>query len=275
MKAAVRVLFLIGVTAAMAAARTPGVPGEPRVNVQTTDTVVIRGRPQIVHLYGSRGSGDPLIVSSGDGGWVHLGPRAAEILAANGFFVVGFDTKAYLESFTSGSTTLGLEEEPDDYRTLVDFAATRRQSPNRTSPATKPILIGVSEGAGLSLLAATRARTREAIAGVIALGLPTVNELGWRWKDSLIYVTHQAPNEPTFTTASVVSRLSGTPFAAIQSTGDEFASVAEVRTLLESAQEPKTLWIVKAADHRFSGNLMEFHQRLLEAIDWVRQHQPR
>jgi fermentation-respiration switch protein FrsA (DUF1100 family) len=73
----------------------------------------------------------------------------------------------------------------------------------------------------------------------------------------------------------VVSRLSGTPFAAIQSTGDEFASVAEVRTLLESAQEPKTLWIVKAADHRFSGNLMEFHQRLLEAIDWVRQHQPR
>ncbi len=32
--------------------------------------------------------------------------------------------------------------------------------------------------------------------------------------------------------------------------------------------------IVKAADHRFSGNLSEFHQRLLEAIDWVRQHQP-
>jgi type IV secretory pathway VirJ component len=269
MKAAVHALLVFGVTAAM------GTCSE--ANAQTSDTVVIRGRPQTVHLYGSRGSGDPVIVSSGDGGWIHLGPRVAETLAAKGFFVVGFDTKAYLEGFTSGVTTLRLEDEPDDYRTLVDYAATwgqGRQARNRPGPSTKPILIGVSEGAGLSLLAATSARTRQAIAGVIALGLPKVNELGWRWKDSLIYVTHQAPNEPTFSTASVVNRLSATPFAAIQSTGDEFASVAEVRTILESAQEPKTLWVVKAADHRFSGNLVEFRQRLLDAIDWVRQHQP-
>ena len=266
MKAAVHALLVLGVTAAMGA-----VPG---ANTQTTDTVVLRGRPQTVHLYGSRGSGDPVIVSSGDGGWIHLGPRVAEILAAEGFFVVGFDTKAYLEGFTSGATTLRLEDEPDDYRTLVDYAATRGQGRNRPGPSTKPILIGVSEGAGLSLLAATSARTRQAIAGVIALGLPKVNELGWRWKDSLIYVTHQVPNEPTFTTASVVSRLSATPFAAIQSTGDEFASVAEVQKLLDSAPEPKTLWIVKAADHRFSGSQVEFNQRLFEAIDWVRQHQP-
>ena len=31
------------------------------------------------------------------------------------------------------------------------------------------------------------------------------------------------------------------------------------------------LTIVNAADHRFSGNLAEFQQRLLEAIGWVRQ----
>ncbi|HEY3045090.1 MAG TPA: alpha/beta hydrolase [Vicinamibacterales bacterium] len=260
MKAPVRILLLLGVTAAMAAAPALG------ANDLTTGTVVIRGRPQIVRLYGSRGSGDPVIVSSGDGGWIHLGPHVAETLAAKGFFVVGFDTKAYLESFTSGSTTLRLEDEPDDYRTLADYAA--------SGSSKKPILIGVSEGAGLSVLAATNAKTRQAIAGVIALGLPKVNELGWRWKDSLIYVTHQVPNEPTFTSASVVSRLSATPLAAIHSTQDEYVSVKEVQTILESANEPKTLWIVKAADHRFTGNLEEFHQRLLEAIAWVQQHQP-
>jgi len=267
--AAVRILLLLlGVTAAIAAAPAPGARA---TGIQTTDTVVIRGRPQTVHVYGSRGTGDPVIVSSGDGGWIHLGPRVAETLAAKGFFVVGFDSRAYLESFTSGSTTLRLEDEPDDYRALVDYAG---QDRSRQRSSTKPILIGVSEGAGLSLLAATSAKTREAIAGVIALGLPTVNELGWRWKDSLIYVTHQVPNEPTFTSASVVRKLAAVPFAAIQSTGDEFTSVAEVRTILESAPEPKTLWIVKATDHRFSGSLVEFNQRLLEAIDWVRQHQP-
>ena len=131
MKAAVRILVLLGVTAAIAAAA--GAPA--------TDTVVIRGRPQIVRLYGSRGSGDPLIVSSGDGGWIHLGPHVAETLAADGFFVVGFDTKAYLEGFTSGATTLRLEDEPDDYRTLVDYAATWGQGRNRPGPSTKPILI--------------------------------------------------------------------------------------------------------------------------------------
>jgi alpha-beta hydrolase superfamily lysophospholipase len=264
MTAAARVLGLLGMTAALAAAPALGASG---ANDRTTDTVVIRGRPQIVRLYGSRGSGDPVIVSSGDGGWIHLGPHVAETLSARGFFVVGFDTRAYLESFTSGSTTLRIEDEPDDYRTLVDYAA-------RGSPQ-KPILIGVSEGAGLSVLAATNALTRQAIAGVIALGLPSVNELGWRWKDSLIYLTHQVPNEPTFTSASVVSQLSPIPFAAIHSTRDEFVSVNEVQKIFESAREPKTLAIIKAADHRFSGNLPEFHQRLLEAIDWVRQHQPR
>ena len=34
-----------------------------------------------------------MIISSGDGGWIHLGPHVAEVLAAKGYFVVGFDAK--------------------------------------------------------------------------------------------------------------------------------------------------------------------------------------
>src|SRR5262245_3378955 len=88
-----------------------------------TDTVYLRGRRQLVHVYGSRGSGSPVIVSSGDGGWIHLAPHVAEVLATAGLFVVGVDTRAYLESFTSGTTTLKAEDEPGDYRALVDYAA--------------------------------------------------------------------------------------------------------------------------------------------------------
>ena len=68
---------------------------------QTTQPLGLRGHVQSLHLYGTRG-GQPVIVSSGDGGWIHLGPHVAEALAAKGCFVVGFDVKAYLESFTSG-----------------------------------------------------------------------------------------------------------------------------------------------------------------------------
>ncbi len=161
-----RTLMLVTLLAAAAA---------PAV-AQPTDTVTLRGHPQTVRLYGMRG-GPPVIVSSGDGGWMHLGPHVAEVLAAKGYFVVGFDTRAYLTSFTSRQTTLRVEDEPGDYQVLADFAARGARQ--------KPILIGVSEGAGLSLLAATDPATKARIGGVLGLGLPDVNELGWRWKDAL------------------------------------------------------------------------------------------
>lgn len=228
---------------------------------QSSDTITLRGKQQTLHLYGQRG-GPPVIVTSGDGGWMHLGPHVAETLAARGYFVVGVDAKAYLSSFTSGSTTLRPEDEPGDYLTLANYAA--------RGSSQKPVLIGVSEGAGLSLLAATDPATKAAIAGVVGLGLPDLNELGWRWKDAVIYITHGTPNEPTFSTKAIADKVAPTPLAAIHSTQDEFVPLSEVQAILERAREPKKLWIIKASDHRFSNNLSEFDQRLIEALDWIR-----
>ena len=124
---------------------------------------------------------------SGDGGWI-IGPHVAELLSAI-VLVVGC-VKAYLSGFTSRESTLRAEEETGDYRVLAEFAM--------RATGKKPILIGVSEGAGLSVLAATDPDTKAAVTGVIGLGLPNLNELAWRWKDMLIYLTHRAPNEPGF-----------------------------------------------------------------------------
>jgi alpha-beta hydrolase superfamily lysophospholipase len=232
-------------------------------SAQARETVTIRGQSQSLRVYGARG-GVPVVVASGDGGWIHLGPHVAEVLAARGFFVVGFDVKAYLERFTSRDTTLRPEDEPADFEVITGFAA-------RGSRA-KPILIGVSEGAGLSVLAAGDPRMKTQIAGVIGLGLPDRNELAWRWKDALIYLTHGAPNEPAFSTSTIVDRVAPVPLGAIHSTHDEFVPLAEVQHVLERAKEPKKLWIIKAADHRFSDNQAEFDRCLLEAINWINQH---
>jgi hypothetical protein len=233
---------------------------------QTSATVSLRGHVQSLRLYGTRGN-PPVVVSSGDGGWIHLGPHVAEVLASAGFFVVGFDVKAYLESFTSGKATLRPEDEPRDYKVLADFAA--------AGTARKPILIGVSEGAGLSVLAATDPETKRCISGALGLGLPDLNELGWRWRDALIYVTHGTPNEPTFSTAAIVQRVGPVPLGAIHSTRDEFVPLPEIQKVFDAASEPKKLWIVKASDHRFSDNLPEFDRRLLEAVAWIGQNAAR
>jgi pimeloyl-ACP methyl ester carboxylesterase len=225
------------------------------------ETVVIRGQPIPVRTYGPRG-GDPIVLSSGDGGWIHLAPHVAEVLAGRGYFVVGLDARHYLERFTSGDAALRPDEVPADFREVVRLAT--------PDPSRKPILIGVSEGAGLSVLAAADPRMQDAIGGVVCLGLSAVNELGWRWKDAVIYVTHGIPHEPTFRTAEFIDRVAPLPLAAIHSTHDEYSSVADVGQLMNAARAPKRLWMVNATDHRFSNNLAEFDARLLDAITWIR-----
>ena len=199
---------------------------------QTRQTIRIRGHEQLLYLYGSP-RGDPIIVSSGDGGWIHLGPHVAEFLSSRGFFVIGFDVKAYLTAFTTQTSTLRSSDEPRDYQVLTQFA--------RTATGRRPILVGVSEGAGLSVLAATDSGTKADIAGVIGLGLPDLNELGWRWKDMIIYLTHRAPNEPTFSAAAIVNQVSPVPLAAIHSTHDEFVALDEVERVLKNARDPTRL----------------------------------
>ena len=171
-------------------------------------------------------------------------------------------SRRYLQGFTSTQGTLRPEDVPADYCALLEFA-------NRGA-SVKPVLIGVSEGAGLSILAAADRRTHIAAAGVVGIGVPITNELGWRWRDSLIYITHGVPNEPTFSTLAVIGQVAPLPVASIHSTHDEFVSQEEARDLLSHAADPKRLWFVSASDHRFSDNLAEFDARLLEALAWVR-----
>jgi len=235
--------------------------GAAEAAAQTNETVTVRGKPQVLRLWGSRGA-EPILLSSADGGWIHLSSHVGELLGSKGYFVVGLDVKAYLESFTSGQTTLRPEDEPGDYRVIAEFAAQGSKA--------RPILVGVSEGAGLSVLAATDPATKALVGGVIGLGLPDLTELGWRWRDAIIWITKGVPHEPTFSTAAVVDKVAPLPLAAIHSTHDEFVPLAEIQVIMSHAKEPKKLWTIEASNHRFSDNLAEFDRRLIEAIQWVR-----
>ena len=227
--------------------------------------LTIRGHKQTLHIYGSR-TGDPVIVSSGDGGWIHLAPHVAELLAQFGYRVIGFDTRAYLSSFTSNTDMLHEDDVIDDYLTLITYAG--------QGGARSPLLIGVSEGAGLSVLAATGQQVKPRIDGVIGVGLGNMNELGWRWSDSTIYITHHLPHEPLFSVLSLVDRLAPLPLALIHSVHDEYAPAADAARIVHAAAGPARLWSINAANHRFSGNTAEFDRRLMEAVEWVNaQHQ--
>jgi alpha-beta hydrolase superfamily lysophospholipase len=225
-----------------------------------TEPFTLRGQQQTLHIYGAPG-GPVAVVASGDGGWTHLAPDVANLLAGRGWLVVGLDSKAYLSSFTSGAVTLRAEDVPRDFAALLDHAA---PGAGRTT-----LLVGVSEGAGLSVLAAADDAVKARISGVIVLGLPDKNELGWRLRDAMIYVTKGLPREPLFSAADVIAKVAPLPVAALHSTRDEFVPVDEIKRTMERAREPKRLWLIDAENHRFGGAEAELGRRLEEAVAWI------
>jgi pimeloyl-ACP methyl ester carboxylesterase len=232
-------------------------------NAPHPEVIAVRGHDQHVQVYGA--PEQPVaIVSSGDGGWMHLGPHVAETLAAHGYRVIGFDVRNYLNTFTTSTSTLSQQDVPSDYLALINAAA-------RTSRQ-RVLLVGVSEGASLSVLAATDPRVQARVDGVIALGLPDDAELGWRWVDTVIYVTHGQPWEPMFSTASVVAKMAPVPLAAIHSTHDEYVPLDEVGRVMAAARDPKRLWVINASNHRFSDNLGACDTALLDATVWIHDH---
>jgi len=250
-----RSILIAGLLILLAAATLLAGPGR-------TDLLILRGRRQTLHLYGPP-RGAPVILSSGDGGWIHLGPQVAQMLAARGFFVVGFDSKAYLESFPSATTALTPGDVAGDFRTLAGYAS--------RATGQQPLLVGVSEGAGLSVLAAADP-SMPALPGVIAIGVGDRNELAWRWKDDVIYVTHGVPNEPTFSVRALADRVAPTPLALISSTHDEYVPDGEIDRIMAAARAPKRLWMIDAADHRFSDRQEQLARCLGDALAWLREN---
>ncbi len=224
------------------------------------EKLTLRGQEQTLHVYGTPGD-RVAIVTSGDGGWVSLGPDVAEHLADAGYYVVGVDAKAYLSSFTHGDQTVSTSDVPLDYAALADYAA--------RSGKGRPVLVGVSEGAGLSVLAATDPTLQAKIAGVVAMGLPDENELGWRFRDSMIYLTKKAPNEPLFRVREIVGRVAPVPLAIFQATHDEFVPPDETKAIVAAAREPHRVWTIEAGNHRFGDARPELWRRLEEALAWI------
>jgi hypothetical protein len=133
------------------------------------------------------------------------------------------------------------------------------------------LFLGIAvEGEGLSALAATDSSNRPSMLGILGLGLPDQNELGWKWQDFTIWVTKKAPDEPSFMVEDIIGKVSPLPLAEIHSTHDEFLPLDKAKAMFARAGEPKKMWVVEASNHRFSDNRNELDRRILEALDWIR-----
>jgi type IV secretory pathway VirJ component len=230
-----------------------------------TVRVMLADRPQTVHIYKTTAAPRAVVLlSSGDLGWMGFVVDVAEFLQAQHVAVLGFNTRAYLSSFTGNKRTLDPMDIPGHYESLS------REAQRIFGVSDAPVLVGISEGAGLSVVAAADTNRQALYRGVIGLGLPASIELGWNgWKDWTIWITKGEPKEPHLTITPHVSRVSPLPMIFIQSKRDEFIPTQETHGLFSAAQEPKRMYTIDAKNHRFSDRQPELRSSLLDALEWI------
>ncbi|MGE0882776.1 MAG: alpha/beta hydrolase [Blastocatellales bacterium] len=247
--AAVVLAFLF---ARLTAAQSPG-----------RNLVSLRGQQAEIYYYPATGQrlNRKVLFAPGDGGWRGWAITIAQQMASWGYDVYGIDTKTYLESFT-GKTTLSENDVMADFRNLALWMT--RNSGERVT------LVGWSEGAGLSVLAASSPENKRVFNGLITFGLGDENILGWNWKDSLTYITKTKPNQPVFHVSGYMSKIASLPYLMIQSSNDEFVPFDEARNLATLAREPKRVVVIPANNHRFDGNQNEFFRTLREGLQWMK-----
>lgn len=223
----------------------------------------IGGRPQEVFFY--PGGPEParcprVLFVPGDGGMWGQACLIAHTIASWGYDVYALDTKEYLESFTDGER-LGEEQVMDHFHQLGQWVA--------GGDSTRVALVGWSEGAGLGLLAAAAPQNKGLFSGLIAIGLSESSALGWHWQDDLTYLTKNDPDEPEFPSAPYLPRVAPLPLLMIQASEDVYVSSAVARGLFALAGRPKCFALVRAEDHRFSGNEAEFYRVLRAGLEWL------
>lgn len=231
-----------------------------------TESLTIRDKVQTVEIYDPAPDSHPqpfqVVVSAGDLGWIGLPVSIAEHLSALGYRVIGFNSRAYLSSFTERRTRLIPDELPGDLQTLLDWAASAEGYPSSF------VLVGVSEGAGLNVVAAGQRPFAPRCKGIIALGTPWTTTLGWRWTDFPMWVTKKDPNEPLVDTEPYLRQVK-VPIVMIHSTHDEWDSIDTAHQMFAQIPDPKKFVSIDANNHRFSDKMPEVMSSIESSLRWL------
>ena len=204
-----------------------------------------------------------LVYATGDGGWKRKDLAAYKELVALGYPIVGFDARDYVTHLGDVSVTTP-EALAADYARII--AAAREAL--RLSSTCPVILVGISRGAGLSVVAAGDKTLRASLDGVLAVAL-TREEEYVKWYRRLL------PHEPRPDQMEMVAlyeylpHLEGTPVAVVQSTRDHYLPADEARQLFGVDTPTRWLQAIEAANHSFGGARSQLYQAMRRAIDWI------
>jgi uncharacterized protein len=224
--------------------------------------IKIRERQQAINLITAPSATHDraILFLPGDGGWRGLAITVASTISSWGYDVYALDTKSYLETFGGVKRDLTENQMQKDLRDIARWI--------RSRGATKVIIVGWSQGAGMGILAA-QAQATPLIDGVITLGLPQSAFLAWNWSDNIAVLARREPDEPHFPIQPLLPAMAPTPVLMIHGARDEYTSPQAARQLYALTSEPKRLIEIDGGNHRFDGKRSELYKALQEGLAWL------
>lgn len=226
--------------------------------------IVLNAHALTLHLANPHGRVDlPLLVfATGDGGWHRKDLDAWHHLALWGYPAVGFDARDYVTHLGADTETTTPAHLAADYVQIIGAARAALQ----LSPSHPVVLVGVSRGAGLSVVAAGERGLRPEIAGVLAVALTREEEY--------VKMRHRrrgrAPSPPEMVQVyDYLPRLGDLPLAIVQSTRDNYLPAAEARTLFGPDSAHRRLTLIEASNHSFSDARDALYRAMEGSLEWI------
>jgi hypothetical protein len=228
-------------------------------------TIVLNGHPLDLHFANAHAPASrPLLVyATGDGGWHRKDLDTYHRLVSLDYPIVGFDAHDYV-------THLGRRTETTPARLAADYLHIIRTARSALSlePDRPVVLVGVSRGAGLSIVAAGQRLLRPSIAGVLAVAL-TREEEYVVWFKRLRLGGPRATHREMVETYEYLPLLGTLPVAVIQSTHDHYLPAAEARTLFGPDNDHRRFDPIESRNHSFSDVRATLYARIEASLDWI------
>jgi dienelactone hydrolase len=234
-------------------------PSSARAPHGFTRAIVLNGFPVTVHLTpGAAASARlPLLIyATGDGGWRGKDVDVYRQLVGWGYPTAGFSAPEYVKHLRGDEETTTPARLARDYAALIDLAKEALALPD----SARVILVGVSRGAGLSVVAAGQRALQGSLEGVLAMGL-TKEEEHVRW--------FRRRSTTELKIYDYLPSLGSLPLAVIQSTNDNYLPAESARTLFGVDSDHRQFHAIDARNHSFAGARSRLYDAMRESLAWM------
>ena len=254
------VIFLALALSGCAAHRVPAVPDQ---------LVTLNSHSLELHFDNAAAApARPLLVyATGDGGMHRKDLDTYRHLAALGDPIVGFDARDYVKHLGKDTPTTTPERLAHDYLAII----MRARQVLGLDTHCQVVLVGVSRGAGLAVVAA--GQLRDSIDGVVAVAL-TQEEEYVRWHRHLP-VPRETHTPVMVDVYEYLAELGNLPIAVVQSTHDKYLPAAEARARFGPDTPSRWLQAIDASNHNFSDGRTRMYDALQSAVRWITEKESR